>query len=57
MKLPALLKKLKQSGFYRYISVKVNVDKSDLSDPDKVNLILKKTIAYLKENYVDVKID
>lgn len=57
MKLPALLKKLKQSGFYRYISIKVDIDKSDLSDPDKVNLILKKTRTYLKENYEDIKID
>jgi sugar phosphate isomerase/epimerase len=57
MKLPGLLKKLKQSWFYRYISIKVNVDRADLSDPDKVNLILKKTRTYLKENYEDIKID
>jgi len=57
MKLPSLLKKLKQNGFYRYISIKIDIDKSDLSDPDKVNLILKKTRTYLRENYEDIKIE
>jgi hypothetical protein len=57
MKLPSLLKKLKQNWFYRYISIKISIDKSDLSDPEKVNLILKKTRTYLRENYEDIKVE
>jgi sugar phosphate isomerase/epimerase len=57
MKIPNLLKKMKEKWFYRYISVKVNITKSDLSDPEKVDLILKKIRNYLKENYENAKID
>ncbi len=57
MKIPNLLKKMKEKWFYRYISTKVNISKSDLSDPEKINLILKKIRNYLKENYEDIKIE
>lgn len=54
MKLPSFLKKLKQNWYYRYISAKVNISKSDLADPDKVNLIMKKMRTYFKENYEEI---
>lgn len=57
LKLPLFLKKLKQYWFRRYISTKINISKSDLSDKDKVELILKKTRKYFIENYENLTDD
>lgn len=54
MKLESFLKKLKQNWYYRYISTKVNISKSDLADPEKVNLIMKKMRNYFKDNYEEI---
>lgn len=56
LKLPTFLKKLKEFGYTRYISTKIQINKSDLSDADKVKLILKKARTYFKENYEDASI-
>jgi hypothetical protein len=30
------------------------VNKTDLVDEDKINLLLKKSVGYFKENYLDI---
>ena len=57
LKLSTFLKKLKEYGYNRYISTKIKISKSDLSDSDKVKLILKKSRKYLQENYEEVELD
>jgi hypothetical protein len=57
MKLESFLKKLKEYGYNRYLTTKVSIKKSDLSDSDKVKLILKKARKYLQENYEEVELD
>lgn len=55
LKLAFLLEKLKEYGFNRYISTKLKLSKTDLSDVDKVKLILKKARKYYVENFEEVK--
>lgn len=55
LKLAFLLEKLKEYGFNRYISTKLKLSKADLSDVDKVKLILKKARKYYLENFEEVK--
>lgn len=57
LKLPTFLKKLKEYGYNRYLSTKIKISKSDLSDSDKVKIILKKAKKYLQENYEEAEID
>ncbi len=57
LKLPTFLKKLKEYGYNRYVSTKIKISKSDLSDSDKVKIILQKSRKYLQENYEEVKLD
>lgn len=57
MKLPELLRRFKREWYSRFISLKVNISKVDLSDPDKVDLLLRKAVNYYKDYYVDAKID
>ena len=57
LKLPTFLRKLKEYGFNRYISTKIQISKADLADSDKVKLILKKSRNYLKENYEEIILD
>ena len=57
LKLPTFLKKLKEYGYNRYLSTKIKISKADLSDSDKVKLILKKARKYLQENYDEVELD
>jgi sugar phosphate isomerase/epimerase len=57
LKLPTFLKKLKEYGYNRYLSTKIKISKADLSDSDKVKLILKKSRKYLQENYDEVELD
>lgn len=56
LKLSYLLKKFKQHEFFGYFSLKLDIDKKDLADIDKVELILKKCRVYYKENYEDIVI-
>ncbi|MCX6823495.1 MAG: hypothetical protein NTX91_05940 [candidate division SR1 bacterium] len=55
LKLDFLLKKIKEYGYNRYISTKLKLSKSDLSDVDKVKLILKKARKFYTENYTEAK--
>ena len=57
LKLPTFLKKLKEYGYTRYVSTKIKISKNDLSDSDKVKLILKKSRKYFQENYEEITID
>ena len=57
LKIPTLLKKLKKTKYNRYFSLKIDIDKPDLADSDKLDLILKKATKYFGENYTEVKID
>ena len=57
LKLSSFLKKLKEYGYNRYVSTKIQISKSDLADSDKVKLILKKARNYLQENYDEVELD
>jgi len=57
LKLSSFLKKLKEYGYNRYVSTKIQISKSDLADSDKVKLILKKARNYLQENYEEVELD
>lgn len=55
LKLSFLLSKLKDYWYNRYLSTKLKISKSDLSDVEKVKLILKKTRKYYVENYDEAK--
>lgn len=55
LKLPTLLKKMKKNNYGRYFSLKVNIEKHDLADLDKIELILKKSVKYFQENYTEVE--
>ena len=57
MKLPELLRRFKREWYSRFVSLKVNISKVDLSDPDKVDLLLKKAVTYYRDFYVDAKIN
>lgn len=57
LKLPTFLKRLKEYWFNRYISTKIKISKSDLSDSDKVKIILKKSRKYFQENYEEAQLD
>ena len=57
LKLPNILKKLKQFEYQSLFSVKLELNKRELSDQSKVELILKKCKSYYNEYYRDAKID
>jgi sugar phosphate isomerase/epimerase len=57
LKLPNILKKLKQFEYQSLFSVKLDLNKRELSDQSKVELILKKCKSYYNEYYRDAKID
>ncbi len=57
LKLPTFFKKLKEYWYNRYISTKIKISKNDLTDSDKVKLILKKSRSYLKEYYEELESD
>jgi hypothetical protein len=54
--LPAILKKFKQNEYYGHFSLKINISKKDLTDIDKVEVILKKCRLYFKEHFEDLVI-
>ena len=57
LKLSTFLKKLKEYGYNRYVSTKIKISKVDLSDSDKVKLILKRARNYFQENYEELTMD
>lgn len=57
LKLPIIFKKLKQYEYQWFFSVKLDLNKRELSDQSKVELILKKCKTYYNEYYRDVTAD
>lgn len=57
LKLPSILKKLKQFEYQSIFSVKLSLTKNELSDQNKVEIILKKCKAYYNEYFKDVTVD
>lgn len=57
LKLPNILKKLKQFEYQNIFSVKLELNKRELSDQGKVELILKKCKSYYIEYFKDVVIE
>ena len=55
LKLPSILKKLKKANYKGTISLKIDIEKKDLADSDKVLLILKKATKYYQENFLDIE--
>lgn len=55
LKLTNLLRKIKQHGFSRYFSSKINIEKSELADSEKLADVLKKTRKYYKEHFEDIE--
>jgi len=55
LKIPTFLKKIKSCKFNRFFSVRFDIKKTDLVDEDKISLLLKKTVDYFKEYYVDIE--
>ncbi len=56
LKIPSFLKKLKQLEYDWNFIVKIDIDKKDLADIEKIKLMLKKSKIYFLENYVDLKL-
>lgn len=57
LKLGAFLKKIKQNGFMRYFSSKINISKGELADAEKLADLLKKAREYYKTHFEDLKTD
>ena len=55
-KIPTLLRKFKGHEYDGFFSLKLNLSKKDLSDIDKVRVILKKCRVYYKENYEQARV-
>lgn len=49
LKIPQLLKIFAKEWYHGLYSVKIDISKKDLSDVDKVELILEKTMSYIRE--------
>ena len=56
MKIPTFLKKLKQLEYDGFFSIKLKISKKDLSDLDKVKILIKKTKIYYIDNYINLKL-
>ena len=57
LKLPAIFKKLKQYEYQWFFSVKLELNKRELSDQGKIELILKKCKTYYNEYYKDILVE
>lgn len=51
LNIPSLLRKLHQAKYKGYVSLKLNLDKKDLADVEKLNIILQRCISYYKNHY------
>lgn len=54
LKVATFLKKLKQNEYYNYFSIKLDLNKSQLADSEKIEMILKKCRLYYKEYFEDL---
>lgn len=57
MKIPELFRRFKSEWYSRFISLKIDLSKVDLSDSDKLDLLLKKAVMYFNDYYVNAKLD
>ena len=57
LKLPQLLKRFRQLEYLGYFSVKLELTKQELSDIQKVKIILQKCRQHIKERYEDATLD
>lgn len=56
LKLAKILKKFKQNEYYWYFSLKLNLPKKDLADLEKVEIYLKKSKLFYRDNFEDLVI-
>ena len=57
MKIPELLRRFRREWYSRFISLKVDLSKVDMSDSDKLDLILKKAVEYFDTYYINANLD
>jgi len=57
MKIPELLRRFRREWYSRFVSLKVDLSKIDLSDSDKLDLLLKKAVIYFQDYYVNAMVD
>ena len=55
LKIPSFLKKLRQLEYDWNFIIKIDVDKKNLADIEKIKLMLKKSKTYYFENYINLK--
>ncbi len=51
LNIPSLMRKLYHAGYKGYMSLKLTIDKKDLANMEKLDLILQKCISYYKDHY------
>lgn len=56
LKMPSFLRKLRQLEYDWNFIVRIDIDKKNLVDMEKVKIMLKKSKTYYLENYVNLKI-
>lgn len=57
MKLQELLRRFRREWYSRFISFKINLSKVDMSDSDKLELLLRKAVTYYNDYYVNAQLD
>jgi len=57
LKLQKIFSHIKKQLFEWYFSLKIDIEKSDLTDVDRALLILQKTTAFYKNYYVDIEVE
>ena len=53
MKIPSLFKELRANNYQWHFSIKINLDKRDLADMERMNILLGKCKRYFDEYYVN----
>ncbi|USN57269.1 MAG: hypothetical protein H6766_02155 [Candidatus Peribacteria bacterium] len=56
LKIPQLLQHFEENNYTGYYSLKIDINKKDLADVDKVELILSKSLSYIKEQFTKINI-
>lgn len=51
LKLPQLIRHFEKNNYTWYYSLKININKKDLADVEKVEIILSKSLSYLQEQF------
>jgi len=57
MKIPELFRRFKREWYSRFVSLKIDLSKVDLSDSDKLDLLLRKAVMFFNDYYVNAKLD